>query len=113
MYKRHNKAKVLVAISPSGYIMFISHSYGGRASDSFITKSCGFLNLLRPGDDVMTDRGSTIGEDLFVRKVKLNIPALMKGRTHISEKETIELKCIASVRVHVERAIVRLKITEF
>lgn len=61
----------------------------------------------------MTDRGSTIGEDLFVRKVKLNIPALMKGRTHISEKETIELKCIASVRVHVERAIVRLKITEF
>lgn len=40
----------------AGYIMFISHSYGGRASD-FITKSSGVLNVLRPGDKVMADRG--------------------------------------------------------
>lgn len=56
-YKSHNTAKVLVAIPPSGWlIMFISHSYGGRASD-FITKSSGVLNVLRPGDKVMADRG--------------------------------------------------------
>lgn len=74
-YKSHNTANVVVAIAPSSYIIFISHSYGGRASDIFITKSCGFLNVLRPGDKVIADRGFTIGEDLFVRKVKLNIPA--------------------------------------
>lgn len=63
-YKSHNTAKVRVAIAPSGYIMFISHSYAKRASDNFITKSCAFLNVLRPGDEVMADRGYTIGEDL-------------------------------------------------
>lgn len=85
-YKSHYTAKVLVAIAPSGYIMFISHSYGGRDSDNFIAKSCWFLNVLRPGDEVMADQGFTIGDDLFVRKVKLNIPAFMKGRTQLSEK---------------------------
>jgi hypothetical protein len=108
-YKGHNTAKVLVSIAPSGYIMFVSHAYGGRASDNFITKKCGFLNVLRPGDEVMADRGFTIGEDLFVRRVKLNIPAFMKGRSQLSEKETVESRRIASVRIHVERAIARLK----
>lgn len=63
-YKSHNTAKVLVAIAPSGYIMFISHSYAKRASDNFITKTSGVLNVLSPGDEVMADRGYTIGEDL-------------------------------------------------
>lgn len=66
-YKSHNMANVFVAIAPSGSIMFISHSFGGRASDNFITKSCGFLIVLRPGDEVMADRGFTIGEDLFLK----------------------------------------------
>lgn len=55
----------------------------------------------------------TIGEDLFVRKVKLNIPAFMKGRTQLSEKENVESRRIALDRIHVERAIARLKITKF
>lgn len=66
-YNSHNTAKVRGAIAPSGYIMFISHSYAGRASDNFITKSCGLLNVLRPGDEVMGDRSYTImgiGDDL-------------------------------------------------
>lgn len=76
-YKSHNTAKVLVAIAPSGYIMFISHSYDGRASDNFITKSCGFLNVLNHGDEVMADRGFTIGEDLFNLSLKLNLTFLL------------------------------------
>ena len=35
-YKGHNTAKYLVGISPHGQIMFVSRSYGGRASDKYI-----------------------------------------------------------------------------
>ena len=108
-YKSHNTAKFLIAVAPNGYVMYISPCYGGRASDNFITKSCGFLNYLLPGDEVMADRGFTIGEDLCARRVKLNIPSFMKGRSQLSMKETIESRRIASVRIHVERAIARMK----
>ena len=108
-YKSHNTAKFLIAIAPNGYIMYVSPLYGGRASDNFITKSCGFLNYLLPGDEVMADRGFTIAEDLCARRVKLNIPSFMKGRSQLSMKETIESRRIASVRIHVERAIARMK----
>lgn len=108
-YKGHNTAKCLVCIAPNGLIMYISQCYGGRASDNYITKDCGFLEYLLPGDEVMADRGFTIGEDLFARRVKLNIPPFMKGKAQLSEEEAIATRRIASVRIHVERAIQRLK----
>lgn len=55
--------KVCVVIVFSVYIMFILYSYVGRVSDNFIIKFCGFLNLLRFGDEVMVDWGYIIGED--------------------------------------------------
>lgn len=51
------------------FIMYVSPLYGGRASDNYITKHCGFLNYLLPGDEVMADRGFTIGEDMCSRRV--------------------------------------------
>ena len=86
-YKSHNTVKFLVRVAPCGYIIFLSHSYGGRASDRYITKSSGFLHYLDPGDEVMADRGFTISEDLFALRVKLNIPGFMKGRDQQVEQE--------------------------
>ncbi len=108
-YKSHNTAKFLVGIAPSGYIMFVSHGYGGRASDRFITKGSGFLDYLDPGDEVMADRGFTIREELFSLRVKLNMPALMKGRSQLTDAETTESRRIAAVRIHVERVMARIK----
>jgi hypothetical protein len=108
-YKSNNTAKFLIAIAPSGFIMYVSPLYGGRASDNYITKHCGFLNYLLPRDEVMADRGFTIGEDMCSRRVKLNIPAFMKGRSQLSEEETIDSRRIAAERIHVERAIMRMK----
>ena len=108
-YKSHNTAKFLIAIAPNGFIMYVSPLYGGRASDNYITKKCGFLDYLLPGDEVMADRGFTIGEDMCSRRVKLNIPAFMKGRTQLSEEETVDSRRIAAQRIHVERAIMRMK----
>lgn len=108
-YKHNNTAKFLIAIAPNGFIMFVSPTYGGRASDNFITKHSGFLNYLLPGDEIMADRGFTIGEDLCALRVKLNIPAFMQGRSQLSEEEVIDSRRIAAERIHVERAIMRMK----
>ena len=41
-YKSHNTFKFLIAISPTGFITFVSPCYRGRASDKFICNDCGF-----------------------------------------------------------------------
>ena len=79
-YKGHNTVKYLVGISPHGQIMFVSRSYGGRTSDKFIVKDCGFLAYLKQEDAIMVDRGFTIAKEMFDRKEKLYIPAFTKGR---------------------------------
>ena len=109
-YKEHNTAKYLVGISPHGLIMFVSRSYGGRASDKYIVNDCGFLDYLRTGDEIMADRGFTIDEELFVRKVKLTIPAFTKGKRQLPSSDVTSTRRIANVRIHVERAIRRLKV---
>jgi len=48
---------VLVAITPSGFISFVSKCYGGRSSDTFITNDCGFLSKLQLNNEVMADKG--------------------------------------------------------
>lgn len=44
-YKSGFTTKFLVAISPSGYISFVSIGFGGRSSDGSIVNSSGFLKL--------------------------------------------------------------------
>ena len=66
-HKSHNTAKFLIAVSPTGAVIFISKCWGGRASDKHITSHCGFLDHLINGDVVMADRGFEIAEDLALR----------------------------------------------
>lgn len=109
-YKSHNTVKYLVGISPHGQIMFISKGFGGRASDKFIVEKSGLLQYLLPGDEIMADRGFTIKDLLFPLRVKLNMPAFTKGKPQLSEMEVTETRRIAHVRIHVERAIRKLKV---
>lgn len=62
-YKSHNTMKYLIAISPLGYISYISKGWGGRASDKHITENCGILENILPGDVLLADRGSDISFD--------------------------------------------------
>ena len=57
----------------------------------------------------MADRGFTIQEELNPLKVRLNIPAFLSGRDQLTKAEVKESQGIASVRIHVERAIQRIK----
>ena len=59
---------------PNGTISYVSPTYGGRATDIFIVKDSGFLDLLQPFDEVMADRGFKIKEELMMRMASLCIP---------------------------------------
>mgnify|MGYP003729670741 CR=1 FL=1 len=102
--------KFLVGIAPSGRVTFISVIYGGRASDKFIVTDSGFLDLLEPEDEVMADKGFLIEEELSNLQCKLIQPAFLKKRRRLNEDEGAENVEIARVRVHVERAIQRIKV---
>ena len=110
-YKHHVTYKGLVGISPSGAITFVSELYDGSISDVEIVRRCGFLEkkLWEEGDDVMADRGFTIQDLLAPLNVTLNIPSFLAGKDQLSEDEALESQTIAAVRIHVERAIERIK----
>jgi len=108
-YKSTNTYKVLVGISPSGVITFVSNLYAGSISDKELTRCSGILGKLEPGDSVMADRGFDIQEDLALLGVGLNIPPFLKGKSQLSESELVETRRIASIRIHVERAMERIK----
>ena len=108
-YKNDNTYKALVGISPNGVITFVSSLYPGSISDKELTRRCGILDLLEPGDSVMADRGFDIEEDLALRGVRPNIPPFLRGKTQLSKKELITTRRIASLRIHVECAMERIK----
>lgn len=108
-YKKHNTLKFLVGIAPNGHISFLSKAWGGRASDQLITRTSGFLDLIDPMDVIMADRGFPIQNDLLLRHAKLYIPPPSSGLEQHSRKDVLKTKKIANARIHVERAIGRLK----
>ncbi|KAJ8019344.1 hypothetical protein HOLleu_42105 [Holothuria leucospilota] len=111
-YKSHNTYKALYCIAPNGFVMYVSKLFGGRASVYyvFISHNSGFGSHLLPGDEVLADRGFTI-ENILPVGVKLSIPAFTKGNKDrcLPEENVASTRRIANVRIHVERAIRRLK----
>ena len=108
----YNTAKGFLGISPAGAVSFVSELYTGRTSDKNATRNSQLYGLLEKGDSVMADRGFDIESDL-PEGVGLNIPPFMRGNEHLSLGEEIETRQIASVRIHVERAISRIKTFKF
>lgn len=108
-YKNHVTLKGLVGIAPSGAITFISQLYSGSISDREIVERSGFLKLdFDKGDTVMADKGFTI-EDLLPLGVNLNIPPFLGLYTQMTAQDFIKTQEIASVRIHIERAINEVK----
>ncbi len=104
-YKHRNTFKLLVGITPSGAISFLSKLYGGSVSDNEITLSSGILDLLEAGDSLMADKGFQLERQCTVRNIELNIPPLLGKDAQLSSADLIKTRRIASLRVHVERVI--------
>ena len=108
-YKKYNTVKVLIAVSPTGSIAYISSAWGGRVSDKVITQQCGFLNLINPGDVVLADRGFNVQDDIAIKGGKLEIPAFTRGKQQLSREEVEKSRQLARVRIHVERVIGQMR----
>jgi len=104
-YKNTNTLKALVVITPSGSVCFLSDLYGGCISDKEITSKSGFIDKLQRGDEVMADRGFNIQEMLALKGVKVNVSPFMNQSGQFTEQEMLTTRRIATLRIHVERAI--------
>jgi hypothetical protein len=108
-YKHHTTFKGLIGISPGGAVTFISQLYTGSISDREIVIRSGFLKLPFQNDDsVMADKGFTI-DDVLPLGVSLNIPPFLGRSSQMSAKDVVKTREIASLRIHVERAINKIK----
>ena len=73
-------------------------------------KESKFIDLVEEGDDIMAHRGFNIRHLLLPKKATLNIglPSFSHGKK-LSVKAVRRSRNIATVRIHVERAIRRMK----
>ena len=110
-YKHNITAKFLIGCTPNGAVSFVSQLYVGSVSDVKLTVESGLINKLqgKPNISVMADRGFTIYDQLKVINVVLNIPPFMEGSGQLPAAEVLEGRKIASLRVHIERVIGRIK----
>ena len=108
-YKSHNTFKLLVGISPTGVVTFLSKLWGGNASDMQIVQESGLLDLLEKGDSVMADKGFLIQDLLDPLGVTLNMPPKRDSNRQMSRQEVEQTRRIAAVRIHVERKMEQIK----
>lgn len=108
-YKKARTGKIMTGVAPDGSITYVSKTWGGRASDSAIFQSSELVNLLEPGDAIMTDKGFLIDEICAKNNWKLIRPPFLKDKKQFSKLESTETVKIAKARVHVERSNQRIK----
>ena len=107
-YKNNTTLKAFVGITLGGALSFVSQLYSGHISDRKIVLRIGILDKkFENGDSVMADKGFTV-KDLLPPDVGLNIPPFLGSQEQMSP-EDVKTQSIASLRMHVERAINKIK----
>ena len=66
------------------------------------------IYFFQAGDLLLADKGFVI-HDLLPKNVFLNLPAFLSSKTQFTVEEAVYSRKIASCRIHVERAIERLR----
>lgn len=104
-YKHHPTIKLLIGISMSGVIIFISKAFGGRTSDKEATNQSGLLNYLKDGDCVLADKGFLIRDEVNAKNAHLQLPSFVKNGQQLHPTELEDSRKKSSLRIHVERVI--------
>ncbi|KAI5633996.1 DDE superfamily endonuclease domain-containing protein [Phthorimaea operculella] len=109
-YKKANTAKYLISSTPDGVINYISPGYSGRITDVLVVQICSLLDYLEPGVSILADRGfKHIEEALLNKGINLERPPTVTQNSKMSKQDVIRTKQIASLRIHIERVIRRLR----
>lgn len=113
-YKQCNTIKYLISATPDGIINYISPGFSGRISDTLLTEQSGYLDILPNGAFIMADRGFKHIEHLLNAKgCKLIRPPSVESNRKLAKAEVLETKRIASLRIHIERVIRRIREFKF
>jgi len=113
-YKKCNTLKYLIGITPDGLISFISNGYGGRATDEMVVSHSGYLDKLEPGMCIMADRGfKKVETHVLKKKCSFVRPPSVQEGVKLSRKQVVTSRKIAGLRIHVERAISRIREFKF
>lgn len=108
-YKHCNTLKGLVGISPSGVPTFVSPLYEGSISDNQLVFQSGLMKVCDKGDVILADRGFTCKEAMAKHGIHLVTPHFLGGKDQLDLLQITESVAIARVRIHVERAMGRIK----
>ncbi|XP_060804273.1 uncharacterized protein LOC106136451 isoform X2 [Amyelois transitella] len=109
-YKKANTLKYLISSTPDGLVNYISPGYGGRTSDVCVVETCNFLNTLEKGSCILADRGFKHIEQMVLQaSLHLVRPPSVSTGSKLSKEEARQTKQIASLRIHIERVIRRLR----
>lgn len=112
-YKNANTLKGMVGITPSGAISFISNLWGGSMSDKELFLRSNMLTLLEEKDLVLADRGFLISKELEKKGCSLITPHFLANNIQFTPTEKTDNKSVAHHRVHIERAIGRIKVFKY
>lgn len=74
-YKSKNTVKYFISSTPQGMVNFISKGFTGMTSNQYVVKNSGSLEYLRPGDQVLADKGFDVSADIGLKGAILIIPA--------------------------------------
>lgn len=109
-YKNANTIKFLISCTPNGLINYLSPAYSGLASDLSIIEDCNFVDKLKTGDVLLTDRGFKHVEPyLNAKGIRFKRPPSVAQNSKLTKAEVKHTKRIASLRIHIERAIGRVQ----
>lgn len=99
---------MLIGIAPNAAITFVSEMFPGSSSDKMITRESGILSHMQAGDLILCDKGFLISDLCTPLGVSVNMRPFLTT-PQFSQEQVIQTKKIARARIHVERAISRLK----
>lgn len=109
-YKKCNTLKFLLCITLDGLVIFVSCGYSGRISDIELFEDSGIMDILPTSCDIMADRGfKGISTILMKKNIELVRPLSIYSDDKPTREQVILLKRIASVRIHVKRAVRRFR----
>ena len=72
-------------------------------------EDCGVISKFEQNTACMVDRGFNVQDLLLVKQVKLYMLPFTKGQSQFTKQKFQKGQAIAKVRIHVERAIERVK----
>ena len=106
-YTQRHTFKGIIGVVPSGVITRACSLYPDCASDKDIVRHCGVLEMMKPDDLIIADK-SFLMQNMLPPNAYLNLPPLLTQSQFTRPQAELTVR-IARSRIHVERAIQRMK----